>query len=56
MFKIYEKYIIKNFINKILTVSLVFLGLVIVLNILEEISFFKNVDVNFAVPYFLMLL
>ena len=56
MFKIYEKYIIKNFINKILTVSLVFLGLVIVLNILEEISFFKNVDVNFAVPYFLTLL
>jgi lipopolysaccharide export system permease protein len=56
MFKTYEKYIIKNFINKILTISLVFLSLVIILSILEEISFFKSLNVNFLTPYFLTLL
>ena len=56
MFKTYEKYIIKNFINKILTVSLVFFSLIIILSILEEISFFKNLEVNFLFPYFLTLL
>ena len=56
MFKTYEKYIIKNFINKILTVSLVFFSLAIVLNIFEEISFFKNIDTNPILPYFLTLL
>ena len=56
MFKTYEKYIIKNFINKILTVSLVFFSLIIILSILEEISFFKNINVNFLTPYFLVLL
>ena len=56
MFKIYQKYIIKNFINKFLIVSFVFLCLVIILSILEEISFFKNSDVNFLFPYFLTLL
>ena len=56
MFKTYEKYIIKNFINKILTVSLVFFSLIIILSILEEISFFKNINVNFLTPYFLTIL
>ena len=56
MFKTYEKYIVKNFINKILTVSLVFFSLIIILSILEEISFFKNINVNFLTPYFLVLL
>ena len=56
MFKTYEKYIIKNFINKILTVSLVFFSLIIILSILEEISFFKNINVNFLTPYFLVIL
>ena len=56
MFKTYEKYIIKNFTNKLITVSLVFFSLVIVLSILEEISFFKNLNVNFIYPYFITLL
>ena len=42
MFKTYEKYIIKNFVNKFLTISLIFLSLIIILSILEEISFFKD--------------
>ena len=56
MFKTYEKYIIKNFLNKFLSISLIFLTLLIILSILEEISFFKNLSVNFFYPYFLTFL
>ncbi len=56
MFKTYEKYIVRNFINKFLAISLIFLSLVIILSILEEISYFKNQEVNFLFPYFVTLL
>ena len=56
MFKVYQKYVIKNFIIKFTNLSLIFLSLVIILNILEEISFFKNIEVNFIFPYFLTIL
>ncbi len=56
MFKIYEKYIIKKFLFKFLLVSLIFFSLTIILNILEEISFFKSMEANFLIPYFLTLL
>ena len=56
MFKTYEKYIIKNFLNKFLTISLIFFSLIIVLSILEEISFFKKVEINFLTPYLITLL
>ena len=56
MFKIYEKYIIKNFLYKFLIISIIFLSLVIILSILEEISFFKKLEVNFLFPYFLTIL
>ena len=35
MFKVYEKYIIKNFLNKFFYISLVFFSLIIILSILE---------------------
>ena len=56
MFKVYEKYLIKSFSLKFLLISFVFLSLIIILSILEEISFFKNVSTNFFFPYFLTLL
>ena len=56
MFKTYEKYIIKNFTTKFITISFVFLSLIIILSILDEISFFKNLDINFLFPYFLTIL
>ena len=56
MFKTYEKYIIKNFVSRFVTISLIFLFLTIILSILEEISFFKNLDVNFFYPYIVTLL
>lgn len=54
MFKTYEQYLIKNFINKFLIISLIFFSLIIILSILEEISFFKNIEINFLYPYFLL--
>ncbi len=56
MFKIYQKYILKKFINKFFLISLIFFCLAVVLNIFEEISFFKNSDSNFILPYFLTIL
>tara|TARA_B100001057_G_C22867799_1_gene957342 strand:+ start:362 stop:1441 length:1080 start_codon:yes stop_codon:yes gene_type:complete len=56
MFKTYEKYIIKNFTNKIIVLSLIFFSLIIILSILEEISFFKNINVHFILPYLITFL
>ena len=56
MFKVYQKYIIKNFLLKFIKVSLVFLSLIYILGILEEINFFKDLDESFILPYFLTLL
>ena len=56
MFKVYQKYVIKNFIIKFLNLSFIFLSLVIILSILEEISFFKNIEVSFIFPYLLTML
>jgi lipopolysaccharide export system permease protein len=56
MIKVYQNYLIKLFYKKILTVSLIFLCLVIILNIFEEINFFKNLEVNFFFPFWISLL
>ena len=56
MLKIYQKYIIKNFIIKFLKISLIFFSLIIILSLLEEISFFKDLNTNFLFPYFLTFL
>ncbi len=50
MIKIYQKNIIFNYFKNIITVSLVFLCLSFVLNILEEISFFKDSNVSIKYP------
>ena len=56
MFNVYKKYLISNFIRKFLFISFIFFCLVIILSILEEISFFKNLQANFYYPYLLTLL
>ena len=56
MFKIYQKYIIQSFISKFLLITLIFFSLVVIMGSLEEISFSKDLDVNFFTPYFLTLL
>ena len=56
MFKIYEKYILKKFFKIFINISIIFLTLAIILNIFEEISFFKNINANQMMPYFLTFL
>ncbi len=56
MFKTYEKYLISNFLNKFLIISVIFFSLIFILSVLEEISFFKDVEINFLYPYLLTLL
>ena len=56
MFKIYQKYLINNFIIKFLNLSLIFFSLTFILSILEEITFLKDIKVSFWYPYFLTIL
>lgn len=56
MLKIYQLYLIKNFLKKFSKVFLIFLSLTYVLGILEEINSFKNININFILPYFLTIL
>jgi lipopolysaccharide export system permease protein len=56
MFKVYQKYIIRNFLKNFIIVSIIFLSLTIILGILEEISFLKNSNANALYPYFLTIL
>ncbi len=56
MFKIYQKYLINNFLIKFIYLSLIFFSLTFILSILEEITFLKNIKVSFWFPYFLTLL
>jgi lipopolysaccharide export system permease protein len=54
--KVYIRYLIYNFLRSFIYVSLVFLSLVLVLNILTEIEFFKNLDVKTYFPVYVSLL
>ena len=56
MFKVYQKYLINNFLIKFLYLSLIFFSLTFILSILEEITFLKNIEVPFWFPYFLTIL
>ena len=55
MIKTFESYLIKLFFKKILNISLIFLSLVFILSIFDEISFFKDLDINFFFPFLLQL-
>ena len=54
--KTYQKYILQNYLITLLTVFIIFFSLILVLNIFEEISFFKDADINFLYPLFLTFL
>src|SRR5210317_2593764 len=56
MFKTYQKYIFSKFIKKYIFISIVFFSLVIVIGILEEISFFKDTEKKIFLPYLLTLM
>ena len=56
MIKTYEQYLVKLFLKKILIVSLIFLSLIFILSIFDEISFFKDLEVNFFFPFLITIL
>lgn len=43
-------YLNKIFLKKILLISLIFFSLIIILSLLEEISFFRDLNTNFFIP------
>ena len=56
MFKIYEIYLIKKFMIKFFYITLIFFFLSIILGILEELSFLKEVQTSILYPFFLTIL
>ena len=56
MFKIYQKLIITSFLKSIIIVSSIFLLLVFILNIFEELNFFKDIDSDISKPILLTAL
>ena len=55
MNKIIYKYLIINFFKIIVNAVLIFLSLGIILNLFEEIEFFKNLNLSFTMPLVLSL-
>jgi len=56
MEKIINKYLIFGFLKIVVNVILVFICLGIILNLFEEIEFFKDLDQNLSLPIFLTIL
>ena len=56
MIKTFEKYLILSFVKKIINISLIFLALVFILSLFEEIAFFKDLNVGFYFPFLLTAL
>ena len=56
MDKIINKYLIFGFLKIVVNVTLVFICLGIILNLFEEIEFFKDLDQNLSLPLFLTIL
>ena len=54
--KIYQKYIINNFLLVVLKTCLVFFSLIFIMGIFEELSFFSQLDANFYLPIILVLM
>ncbi len=54
--KTYTKFLIFNFIKSFFYVTLVLLGLIIILNVLSELEFFKKINVSNLFPIYLALL
>ena len=56
MLKTYQIYIIKNFLKHFLIISFVFVGLIFLMNILEEIKYFSKFETGLYYPIILTLL
>ena len=56
MNKVIYNYIIKNYLKIVLNMTLVFFGVVILLNLFQEIEFFKEIDVGIQMPITLTIM
>ena len=54
--KTYIRFLINIFFNSFWKIFFLFFGIILIIGILEEIEFFKNIDVHFSYPIFLSLL
>ena len=54
--KVYQNYISKQFLLTFLKTILIFTALAFILNIFEEINFFKDLNVSIGLPVFLTFL
>tara|TARA_B110001452_G_scaffold259272_1_gene255433 strand:+ start:1141 stop:2223 length:1083 start_codon:yes stop_codon:yes gene_type:complete len=52
----YKKNIISVFLKNIFIISMFFFSLTLIMNILEEITFFKDIETSYILPLFLTLL
>ena len=52
----YQKNIILTFLKNILTISIFFFSLILILSVLQEIIFFKNLEVSIFIPMYLTVL
>ena len=56
IFKVYQNYISKQFLLTFVKTVIIFVTLAFILNIFEEINFFKDLDVSIGIPIFLTFL
>ena len=56
IFKVYQSYISKQFLSTFVKTIFIFVALAFILNIFEEINFFKDLDVSIGLPIFLTFL
>ena len=56
MIPVYKKNIYKNFVTCFLKVCFLFLTIIFIMNLFEEINFFKNSNNKFLIPIFLTLI
>ena len=56
IFKVYQNYISTQFLLMFVKTVFVFFTLAFILNIFEEINFFKDLDVSIGLPIFLTFL
>ncbi len=56
MIKVYQSYLVRSHWRTLFYVSLIFFSLAIILNIFEEVSFFKEIEVSTLYPIVLTLL
>lgn len=56
MFKVYQKYLMGEFLKKFFIIFLIFFCLIFILSVFEEIKFFEELNVGIAYPYLLTLI